>query len=167
MFLYLWQVNLFNMQKIAVFPGSFDPVTKGHQSIVLRALPIFDKIVVAIGINSQKKNLFSLDQRKKWLKQAFQGHSKIEIQTYEGLTINFCKKVKANFILRGLRNPADFEFERNISQMNKVMESEIETVFLVTCPEYSAINSTIVRDIISNKGNAKPFVPNEIDLDEV
>jgi pantetheine-phosphate adenylyltransferase len=155
------------MQKVAVFPGSFDPVTKGHQSIIVRALPLFDKIIVAIGINSQKKYLFSLEQRKKWLEETFSGHSKIEIQTYEGLTVNFCRKINAQYILRGLRNPADFEFERNISQMNQSMEPNIETIFLVTCPEYSAINSTIVRDIISNKGNAKQFVPDEINLNEV
>ena len=152
------------MKKIAVFPGSFDPVTKGHESIINRALSLFDEIIVAIGINSEKKYLFELDQRKNWLEQIFAHESKIRVETYEGLTVNFCKESNAAFILRGLRTSADFDFERGIAQMNKAMESGIETIFIIGNPEFSAINSTIVRDIIRHGGDATPFLPQGLKL---
>jgi len=152
------------MKKIAVFPGSFDPVTKGHENIVNKTLPLFDEIIIAIGVNSEKKYLFSIEQRKKWLEQVFKNEKKISIKTYQGLTIDFCKKINSKFILRGLRTSADFEFERGIAQMNQAMNDEIETVFILSNPELSAINSTIVRDIIRNGGDVKKFVPKGIIL---
>ncbi len=147
------------MSRIAVFPGSFDPITTGHESIIKRSLPLFDKIIIAIGENSTKKSFFSLEKRKQWIEKVFKGKKKIEVKTYKGLTIDFCKSVGANYILRGLRTSADFEFERVIAQMNRAMEKKIETVFLLSNPELSAITSTIVRDIIRNGGDASQFVP--------
>jgi pantetheine-phosphate adenylyltransferase len=152
------------MQKNAVFPGSFDPFTIGHESIVRRALPMFDNIIIAIGINSEKKSFFPLEKRISWLKKIFEKESNVIIDTYHGLTIDFCKKNNAKFILRGLRTTVDFEFEYAIAQMNKQMYPEIETVFLLSIPEYSGINSTIVREVVRLGGDATMFVPKEIDL---
>lgn len=149
--------------KIAIFPGSFDPITKGHQDIILRALPLFDKIIVAVGENSSKKYLFSQEQRVKWIKAVFAKEKKVSVEAFTGLTVDYCKKKKASYILRGLRTSADFEFERSIGQINKAM-SGVETIFLLTSPELSAINSTIVRDIVINKGDASKFVPKEVKL---
>ncbi|MBN8695833.1 MAG: pantetheine-phosphate adenylyltransferase [Bacteroidetes bacterium] len=151
-------------KRIAIFPGSFDPITKGHENILHRALPLFDEIVVAIGKNSSKQNFFSLEQREAWIKQVFAKEPKVRVETYTGLTIEFCKKMNAQFILRGLRTSADFEFEKAIAQNNKVMAPGIETIFILPVPELSAINSTIVRDIIRNNGDASQFVPEGIDL---
>tara|TARA_X000000368_G_C22911902_1_gene658976 strand:+ start:116 stop:586 length:471 start_codon:yes stop_codon:yes gene_type:complete len=151
-----------SIQKIAVFPGSFDPITKGHVAIIKKALPLFDKIIIAIGTNSLKNYLFDLDQRKDHLKTVFKLESNIEIMTYKGLTVNFCKKHNANFIVRGLRDVKDFEYEKNIAIMNNKVNSDIETIFFMTAPEYSAINSCIVRDIINNGGDISQFLPNEI-----
>ena len=151
-------------KRIAIFPGSFDPITKGHENILRRALPLFDEIVIAIGKNSSKQNYFSLEQRQKWINQVFAKEAKVKIETYTGLTIDFCKKMNANFILRGLRTSADFEFEKSIAQNNTMMAPSIETVFILPIPELSAINSTIVRDIIRNGGDASPFVPKGIDI---
>lgn len=151
-------------KRIAIFPGSFDPITKGHENILRRALPLFDEIIIAIGKNSSKQNYYSLEQREKWLKQVFANEPKVRVESYTGLTIHFCKKVNAKFILRGLRTSADFEFEKSIAQNNNVMAPEIETVFILPIPELSAINSTIVRDIIRNGGDASPFVPKDIDV---
>ena len=148
----------------AIFPGSFDPITKGHENILLRALPLFDEVIISIGINHSKQSYFTLEQRKKWVSQVFANVPKVRVETYTGLTIDFCKKMNAGFILRGLRTSADFEFEKAIAQNNKVMAPEIETVFILPVSELSAINSTIVRDIIRNGGNAKPFVPESINL---
>ena len=147
------------MNKIAVFPGSFDPITIGHESIIKRALPLFDKIIVAIGVNSTKEGFFPTEKRKQWIEKIFAGEKKIEVKTYKGLTIDFCKQEKANYILRGLRTSADFEFERVIAQMNHAMNDGIETVFILSTPELSAINSTVIRDIIRNGGNATQFLP--------
>ncbi|HHZ65991.1 MAG TPA: pantetheine-phosphate adenylyltransferase [Flavobacteriales bacterium] len=152
------------MKTIAVFPGSFDPITKGHESIVRRALPLFDEVIVAIGINASKKYLYSLDQREQWIGKVFEGEDKVKVEKYEGLTMDFCKEKQAQYVLRGLRSSADFEFERSIAQMNKALAPDIDTVFMLSKPELSAINSTIVRDIIRNGGDASQFVPDSISL---
>ncbi len=152
------------MEKIALFPGSFDPITKGHESIILRALSLFDKVIIAIGINEQKKHFFPLDERRKWIAKVFEDYPQIEVITYEGLTVDVCKKMSAGFILRGLRTSADFEFERSIGQVNKMMLPGVETVFLLTTPEYTALNSNIVRDIIRHGGDATPFIPDGLDI---
>lgn len=152
------------MQKTALFPGSFDPITIGHESIIRRALSLFDEIIVAIGINSTKNYYFPLEKRMSMVQQTFANESRIKVMSYEGLTIDLCKKINAGFILRGLRTSADFEFERGIAQMNKAMANNIETVFILSAPEYSAINSTIVRDILIHGGNASAFVPKGINL---
>jgi len=154
------------MNKIAVFPGSFDPITKGHESVVKRALPLFDKIIIGIGVNAEKSGFFPVEKRLKWIEKVFSGETKIEITTFTGLTIDFCKKTGARFILRGLRTSADFEFERAIAQTNKLMYPEIDTVFLLTTPELTPINSTIVRDIIRNGGDPSKFIPDGINLYE-
>ncbi len=147
------------MDRIAVFPGSFDPITKGHESVILRAVPLFDRIIIAIGVNAEKKSFFTLEQRLDWLRLVFAGEPKISVMRYEGLTVDFCRSVGAKFLLRGLRTSADFEFERSIGQINKQLHPEIETVFLLTAPEYTALNSSIVRDIIRNGGDPSPFIP--------
>ena len=150
------------MNKVAVFPGSFDPITTGHESIIRRALPMFDKIIIAIGINSTKEGYFSLEKRKQWIEKVFAREKKVEVKTYKGLTVDFCKQEKANYILRGLRTSADFEFERVIAQMNRTMNENIETIFILSTPELSAIASTVVRDILRNEGDASKFVPSAI-----
>lgn len=145
--------------KRAVFPGSFDPITVGHEAIINRALPLFDEIVLAIGVNSNKKYFFTLEKRISILKDCFKYQSKITIASYEGLTIEYCKTIGASHILRGLRTAADFDFERTIALMNKKMAPELETVFLISEPEHSAISSTVVRDILKNGGDISQFVP--------
>ena len=152
------------MKKIAVFPGSFDPFTVGHESIVNRAEVLFDKIYIAVGYNAKKDALFSLDDRKSFIKQVFDGNSKIEVVHFEGLTIDLCKELGANYILRGLRTSADFEYERAIAQVNKAMYKGIETVFLLTMPEHTPVNSSIVRDIIRHGGDASMFIPKKIKI---
>lgn len=142
----------------AVFPGSFDPLTLGHTDIINRALPLFDEIIIAIGTNSTKKYMFTLEQRKMFIEKTYQNNPKIKVDTYEGLTINYCNKVNSDFILRGLRNPADFEFEKAIAQTNRKM-SKIETVFLLTSADTSFISSSIVRDILRNNGDVSMLVP--------
>jgi len=154
------------MTKIAVFPGSFDPFTTGHESIVKRALPLFDKIVIAIGYNSNKKDFFPLDLRKKWISKVFEKYDKVEVDSFEGLTIEFCQKVGAKYLLRGLRTAVDFEYERSIAQMNKYMMEGIESVFLLTTPDLTPVNSTTVRDIIKHGGDASQFIPKEINYKE-
>ena len=150
------------MSKVAIFPGSFDPITTGHESIIQRALPLFDKIIIAIGVNSAKTGFFPAEKRKQWIEKVFKGEKKIEVKTYQGLTIDLCKQEKANYILRGLRTSADFEFERVIAQMNRAMDDKIETIFVLSTPEFSAINSTVIRDIIRNGGDATQFVPTAV-----
>lgn len=148
------------MMRTALFPGSFDPITIGHCDILERALPLFDRIVVAIGHNSQKKYLFSLEERMNYIAQTFAHQPKISVSNYSGLTIHYCQQIGANYLLRGIRSAADFEYERNISQMNfAVSEQKIETVFLICQPAYSHISSTIVREILLGKGNATAFLP--------
>jgi pantetheine-phosphate adenylyltransferase len=146
------------MEKIAVFPGSFDPITLGHFDIIKRSIPLFDKIIVAIGINADKKYMFSLEDRKRFIEESFADEPSISVLTYEGLTIDLCKKMKAKFILRGLRNPADFEFEKAIAHTNRKL-SKIETVFLLTAANTSYISSSIVRDVLRNGGEYELLVP--------
>jgi len=145
----------------AIFPGSFDPITLGHVDIINRALPLFDEIIIAIGINIEKKYMFTLEERVKFIKENYSNEPKIKVETYTGLTIDVCEKFNVDFILRGLRNPADFEFEKAIAQTNRKM-STIETVFLLTSADTSFISSSIVRDIIRNGGNVKGFVPKSV-----
>lgn len=148
--------------KIAVFPGSFDPITIGHVDIVKRSIPLFDKIIVAIGVNTQKKYLFSLEKRTEWIKEVFKDYPTIEVSSYIGLTINYCKEIGAQYLLRGIRSASDFEYEKTIAHLNHTMESEIETILMLSPSEYSSISSTIVREIILGKGDVSKFVPIEI-----
>jgi pantetheine-phosphate adenylyltransferase len=150
------------MMKRAVFPGSFDPITTGHVDLVRRALPLFDEIIIAIGVNSQKQTLFPVEDRKKWIETVFADEPRISVDVFEGLTVHFCKKADAHFLLRGLRNASDFDYEKTISQLNHIVGDDIETVFLISKPEFSHISSTIVREIIKGRGNAKPFLPDGV-----
>ncbi|MBU0489593.1 MAG: pantetheine-phosphate adenylyltransferase [Bacteroidetes bacterium] len=152
------------MKNIAIFPGSFDPITKGHEALVKRALPLFDKIIIAIGENNSKAAYFSLENRLQWIKKVFEQEPKIEVVSFSGLTIELCKQKSAGFILRGLRTSADFEFERGIGQMNKFMYSSIDTVFLLTEAKFTPITSSIVRDIHRNGGDVSQFVPDAIKI---
>ncbi len=145
----------------AIFPGSFDPLTLGHYDIIKRGITLFDELLIAIGINADKKYMFSLEERTNFIKNAFKDEPKIKVVTYEGLTVDFCKKVDADFILRGLRNPGDFEFEKAIAHTNRQL-SEIETVFLLTSSGKSYISSSIVRDVIRNGGDYTGLVPNTV-----
>ena len=152
------------MKKIAVFPGSFDPFTIGHEAIVRRALSLFDEIIIAVGANALKKSFYSLSTRKSMINKVFQDEPGVRVDHYEGLTVDYCIKNGAGYLVRGLRTAADFEFERAIAQVNKVMAPGVESVFLLTVPEHSHINSTIVRDIIRSGGDASRFVPSTINL---
>lgn len=151
------------MKKVAVFPGSFDPITLGHFDIVLRAIPLFDEIIVAIGQNSGKQYMFPMEQRKHFLKETFKDYPSIKIDTYTGLTVDYCKKKNADFILRGLRNPADFEFEKAIAHTNRTLTNrKLETVFLLTSSGKAFISSSIVRDVIRNGGDYTSLVPEAV-----
>ncbi len=152
------------MKKIAVFPGSFDPFTIGHEAIVKRALNLFDEVIIAVGANALKKSYYSLTTRKEMISKVFRDESRVKVDHYEGLTVDYCRKHGAKYILRGLRTAADFEFERAIAQVNKAMASDVESVFLLTVPEHTPVNSTIVRDIIRSGGDASKFVPASINL---
>jgi pantetheine-phosphate adenylyltransferase len=154
------------MHKTALFPGSFDPFTLGHESLVERALSIFDKVIIAIGYNSEKKGFFPLEKRLEWIQRVFVDKPAVEVTWFSGLTVDFCHKKNASFILRGLRTAADFEFERAIAQVNNAMAGNIESVFLLTRPEHTFINSTIVRDIIRNGGDATRFVPEGVGIND-
>lgn len=147
--------------KRAIFPGSFDPLTLGHYDIIKRGVTLFDELFIAIGINADKQYMFTLEERKGFIEQAFEDEPKIKVVTYEGLTVDFCRKVNADFILRGLRNPADFEFEKAIAHTNRKL-SEIETVFLLTSSGKSYISSSIVRDVIRNGGDYTGLVPETV-----
>jgi pantetheine-phosphate adenylyltransferase len=150
------------MQRICLFPGTFDPVTLGHTDIINRALPLFDKIVVGIGINSSKSPMFSADQRMAWVNEIYKDEPKVESTVYEGLTVNFCESIGARFILRGIRYVSDFEYEKTIADANRTLDKKIETIFLTGEPKYTSVASTIVRDIIRNGGNASPFLPDGV-----
>lgn len=152
------------MEKIAIFPGSFDPFTIGHESIVLRARGLFDKIIVAVGVNSGKQALMSVKSRVAMINEVFENEPKVTCDSFEGLTVDFCKKVNASYMLRGIRTAADFEYERAIAQINKKMLRDVESVFMLTSPEHTPINSTIIRDIIRNGGDASQFLPAGIDI---
>ena len=147
--------------KRALFPGSFDPLTLGHYDIIKRGIKLFDEVVVAIGINAEKNYMFSLEERKLFIEKSFENEPKVKIVTYKGLTIDFCKEIDAQFILRGLRNPADFEFEKAIAHTNRKL-SKIETVFLLTAANTSYISSSIVRDVIRNNGDYTKLVPDSV-----
>jgi pantetheine-phosphate adenylyltransferase len=151
-------------KKIAIFPGSFDPFTIGHESVVRRALPLFDEIIIAIGTNTNKQAYFSMEQRMQMIRDVFPDDNRIKVESYQGLTVEFCKKRGAGYLLRGLRTSSDFEYERTIAQTNKLMYPELESVFLLTLPEHTPINSTIVRDIIRLGGDASQFIPGAVDL---
>jgi pantetheine-phosphate adenylyltransferase len=151
--------------KKAIFPGSFDPITKGHFDIIKRGISLFDEVIVAIGINAEKKYMFSLEDRKRFIEEAFKDEPKVKVITYEGLTIDLCQKENAQFILRGLRNPADFEFEKAIAHTNRKL-SKIETVFLLTAAKTSYISSSIVRDVIRNGGDYTVLVPDSVRINE-
>ena len=153
------------MERIAVFPGSFDPITSGHVDIVRRALPLFDQVVIAVGMNTQKKSLFSLKDRMTWLESVFKEDEKVSIDHFSGLTSEFCKRIGARYLIRGLRNASDFDYEKTISQLNYFIGDGLETVFLISRPAFSHISSTIVREIILGRGDASPFLPPEIKID--
>lgn len=154
-------------KKIAVFPGSFDPFTLGHHSVVVRALPLFDEIVVAIGKNTLKNGFFSIDERIELIEGVYASEPKIKVMAYDGLTVDFCKSIGAAFMLRGIRTVSDFEYECAISQMNQLMQPGVETVFLLTTPELTPVNSTIVRDILNYGGDVSQFVPKGMDIEGV
>jgi pantetheine-phosphate adenylyltransferase len=150
------------MKRICLFPGTFDPVTLGHIDIINRALPLFDKIVVGIGINSSKNPMFSAEQRMEWFNEIYKDEPRVESAIYEGLTIQYCEKINAHFILRGIRFVSDFEYEKSIADANRTLDRSIETIFLTGEPMYTSVASTIVRDILKNGGNASPFLPQAV-----
>jgi pantetheine-phosphate adenylyltransferase len=147
------------MQRIALFPGTFDPITIGHIDIIDRAIPLFDKLIIGIGRNSNKVPMFSEDQRMGWINEIYNNNPNVEAVIYDGLTINCCKRVGANFILRGIRYVNDFEYEKAIADMNRSLDYNIETVFLTCLPQYTSVASTLVRDVIRNGGDARQFLP--------
>ncbi len=148
--------------RICLFPGTFDPVTLGHVDIINRALPLFDKVVVGIGVNVSKSPMFTPEQRVQWLHDIYKDEPRVESVMYDGLTIDFCKKIGAKFILRGIRYVSDFEYEKTIADANRILDKQIETIFLTGEPKYTSIASTIVRDILRNGGDASFFLPNEV-----
>ncbi|MCE2786918.1 MAG: pantetheine-phosphate adenylyltransferase [Bacteroidota bacterium] len=149
-------------KRIALFPGTFDPITIGHANIVERAMQLFDEIVIGIGINSSKSTLFDIEKREAWIKDMYKSNNKVRVVRYEGLTVECCQEVGANYILRGLRNMADFDYEKNIAQMNKLIYPNAETVFLMCDPAYTPISSSVVRDLIRNGGDASAYLPAEV-----
>ncbi|MFO3725373.1 pantetheine-phosphate adenylyltransferase [Butyricimonas muris] len=155
------------MEKIAVFPGSFDPFTVGHEEIVRRGLKIFDKIIVAVGINAVKQEFLDVDTRIAIIEKVFKDVKEVSVMSYSGLTVDFCEQQNAGFIIRGLRTAVDFEYERAVGQINKAMDSNVETVFLLTSPEHTFISSTIVRDIFMNGGDATKFLPSNITTEDL
>jgi len=150
------------MQRICLFPGTFDPVTLGHIDIIDRSLPLFDKVVVGIGINASKDPMFTADQRKQWFDEIYKNQPQVEVAIYDGLTVKFCQSIGAKFILRGIRYVSDFEYEKTIADANRTMDRHIETIFLTGEPKYTSVASIIVRDIIRNGGDASPFLPDAV-----
>ena len=160
------QEKITAMDKKALFPGSFDPFSIGHDSIVRRAIPLFDKLIIGVGINQGKKGLFPLEKRVEWIKKLYKDIDKVEVTIYEGLTVDYCNKIGAQYLLRGLRTSADFEFERAIGQTNKKLNKGVETVFLLTDPDHTFISSSIIKDIYTNGGDISGFLPEEL-IDEI
>jgi pantetheine-phosphate adenylyltransferase len=150
------------MNRICLFPGTFDPVTLGHTDIINRALPLFDKLVIGIGRNINKVPMFSEQQRLEWLRDIYKDNPKVDAVVYEGLTVNCCRQVGANFILRGIRYVNDFEYEKAIADMNRSLEDDIETIFLTCLPQYTSVASTLVRDVLKNGGDVRRFLPDEV-----
>lgn len=150
------------MKRIALFPGTFDPITIGHLNIIERAIPLFDQIVIGIGHNSSKSTLFPLHQREEWIRSIFKNKPSVSVASYEGLTVDYCKEIGALYILRGLRNMSDFDYEKNIAQMNKLVSQQVESIFLMCDPAYTPISSSVVRDLIRNGGDASPYLPEEV-----
>jgi pantetheine-phosphate adenylyltransferase len=150
------------MQRICLFPGTFDPLTLGHVDIINRALPLFDKIVVGIGLNAAKAPMFSAEQRLQWVSEIYANDKRVEGSVYDGLTVDYCRKIGANFILRGIRYVSDFEYEKTIADANRTLDKSIETIFLTGEPKYTSVASTIVRDILRNNGDASPFLPDTV-----
>ncbi len=150
------------MQRICLFPGTFDPITLGHVDVIKRAVSLFDKLVIGVGINSSKQPMFTVEQRTGWIKEIFKDDPRIEVTGYEGLTVHFCQEIGAKFILRGIRYVSDFEYEKAIADMNRMLSQEVETIFLTCAPQFSTISSTIVRDVIRNGGDVKLFIPKEV-----
>lgn len=152
------------MEKICIFPGTFDPITKGHVDIIKRSISLFDKMIIAIGVNANKQPMFTIEQRTQWIKDIFKDYPSVEVTSYTGLTINYCKEVGAQYMMRGIRYIADFEYEKAIADMNRMLAPEVETIFLTCLPEYSTISSTIVRDVIRNGGDVSQLVPEEVKM---
>lgn len=150
------------MQKICLFPGTFDPITMGHVDVIQRSASLFDKLIIAIGVNTSKTPMFSVEQRIAWIQEIFKDYPHIEVTSYTGLTINYCKEVGAQYMMRGIRYISDFEYEKAIGDMNRLLAPEVETIFLTCAPEYSTISSTIVRDVIRNGGDVSRIVPPEV-----
>ncbi len=150
------------MEKICLFPGTFDPITLGHVDVIKRSVSLFDKLIIAIGINSQKTPMFSIEQRIAWINEIFKDYPQISATSYSGLTINYCKEIGAQYMMRGIRYIADFEYEKAIADMNRMLAPEVETIFLTCAPEYTTISSTIVRDVIRNGGDVSRIVPPEV-----
>ena len=150
------------MERIALFPGSFDPFTNGHYDIVLRGLSLFDKIIISIGHNTQKKRYFELELMLDCIHRAFKDHNNVEVITYNELTASLAKKYNARYLLRGLRNTTDFEYENSISQVNRYLNTDLETIFLITSPKYAAISSSIIREVHKYQGNVDEFLPYQL-----
>jgi pantetheine-phosphate adenylyltransferase len=150
------------MQRVCLFPGTFDPITLGHVDVIKRSVSLFDKLIIAIGVNSQKTPMFTVEQRIAWMKEIFKDYPQISVTSYSGLTIHYCKEVGAQYMMRGIRYIADFEYEKAIADMNRMLAPEIETIFLTCAPEYSTISSTIVRDVIRNNGDVSKIIPAEV-----
>lgn len=154
------------MKRIAIFPGSFDPITKGHESVVLRALPLFDEIIVAIGENTSKKEFFPLEQRLEWIRKTFENNPKVKVESFSSLLVDYCKEKGAKYVVRGLRNSIDFQYERNIALINQELYSDLETIFMLTKPEDTAISSSFVREILSFGGDVTKFIPSSIKINQ-
>lgn len=150
------------MQRIALFPGTFDPITVGHLDIIERSLPLFDKLYIGIGRNANKTPMYSEEQRVQWIRDIFANEPKVEVVVYEGLTVQCCRKIGAQYILRGIRYVNDFEYEKAIADMNRSLDGSIETIYLTCLPQYTSVASTLVRDVIRNGGDASPFLPEQV-----